>query len=285
MSIARHWVALPARPGVPGGVGRGHWVRTCPSSARRATGHAAGWGRGSEARTRRRVPWQPPPTGLCRAPHAARGRRSAGARAQRGARARALPDPRARGRGRGRGWKWGRRVLGLGDPGLALPRGGVDEWGPLARWTRTLGFPAAFSRTWRWGFGPALGVRGAPPLRSCGCLASRRDARQVAPAPSSSPGSLGPRLASHPYLRPPSSILRNARLRRARSCCPLPAWAPGEADSRSCPCPDARPALLRADATCRAEAGRLRLCEDAPGLGTLLLLGGKIPHLWLYFLF
>lgn len=48
MSNARHWVELPTQPAASGVTGRGRRVRTCPASARRAAGHAARRGRGSE---------------------------------------------------------------------------------------------------------------------------------------------------------------------------------------------------------------------------------------------
>lgn len=101
-------------------------------------------------------------------------------------------------RGCGRGDVQGRAPQqGSGRIGVGVPLSA--EPGP--------GLPRSFFSYLALGLRGRTGGPGVPPRRRGGCPGSPRDARQVAPAPSSSQhGSQGPRLASHPYLSIPSPL-------------------------------------------------------------------------------
>lgn len=85
-------------------------------------------------------------------------------------------------------------------------------------------------------------------------------------APSSSrQGPRGPRLASHPDQGPQH---RRGRGSEARSeLLPFARRGPGEAGPGSCPGRALSPLGSEPGAEAREEAGRLRLCGEAPGLG------------------
>lgn len=211
-------------------------VRTCPASARRAAGHAAGQGRGSEAPERASAPRQPPSSGPRSPPNAAPGRRLVRAGAQRGARARALPDPRTRSRGRGRSYR---------DGGTGL-RG---DWRLGILWALE-GSPSI----------PSFPER-APPRDTAGPLLLPPPARQSADYLRSSP--LPPR------------IRRNARNAgtRAGICRSVPAWASGLEWGAERPRPCAGPWLLSCEPGPRPERPPAARGSERRGRGPLSLLG------------
>lgn len=140
----------------------------------------------------------------------------------------------------------------------ARGRGALVQALALRTRTRTVGFPAASSRTRR---------RGSPPLRSGDCGAPPGDAQLVAPAPSANTHGCGGPEAPPIATRVPSCG-RDAGPRRARGCSPLPDWVPREAD----PGPAPAPALGLRGSACAPGARRRR---KAPGLGELRSLRGK----------